>query len=164
MAGSFIGVYGAYGICNARRLRACLSTRLFAPMNRKGANGRGRELTVASLPRERTQARRLHCANQGALRKGLRRAPSACWQDGGWEKRARTSCRSGSETFRRSTTAGVQGIRPICEDGRILGTPVIRSQHASLSRANIRLEFDRRRPMVGPYRMKSFKMTGIEEV
>jgi hypothetical protein len=51
----------------------------------------------------------------------LRRAPSACWQDGGWEKKARTSCGSGSETIRRSTTATVQGIGPFCEDGRILG-------------------------------------------
>jgi len=35
-------------------------------------------------------------------------------------EKARTSCGSGRETVRRSTTATVQGISPFCEDGRIL--------------------------------------------
>ncbi len=90
-----------------------------------------------ALPGIRMQMRRLPGANQGARRERLRRAPSACWQDGGWRKGARTSCRSGSETVRRSTTASVQGIGPACEEARILCTTGITSQHDSLSRANI---------------------------
>lgn len=50
---------------------------------------------------------------------------------------ARTSCPSGSETIRRSTTAGVQGINPVCEDARILGGALIQSQHDLLSTTNI---------------------------
>jgi hypothetical protein len=43
-------------------------------------------------------------------------------------KRARTSCRSGSKPVRRSTTAGVQGISPACEDFWILGATQSGSQ------------------------------------
>ena len=44
-------------------------------------------------------------------------------------KGARTSCRSGSETtIRRTTTAGVQGISPIYQDGRIVSNQSAGSQ------------------------------------
>jgi hypothetical protein len=43
-------------------------------------------------------------------------------------EKARASCRSGSETIRRSTTATVQGISPFCYDGRILGSCAIGCQ------------------------------------
>jgi len=52
-------------------------------------------------------------------------------------KGARTSCRSGSETIRRSTTAGVQGTSPIYQEARILSTQSTGSQHARLRNAEL---------------------------
>lgn len=51
--------------------------------------------------------------------------------------RARASCRSGSETVRKSTTTEFQGAGPFCEDARILCVALNRSQLDSLSTANM---------------------------
>jgi len=101
------------------RLVRTSTTRVFIHASARAIESNRREQTQPrvdardTLPWGRAQSPRPHGASKGARRKGLRRAPSACWQDGGWKKRARTSCWSGSETVRRSTTAGVQGISPV---------------------------------------------------
>ena len=44
------------------------------------------------------------------------------------KKKARASCLSGGETDQGSTTNGVQGVSPICENRRILCTGRSESQ------------------------------------
>src|ERR1700722_5659770 len=59
---------------------------------------------------------------------------------------ARTSCLSGREKLRRSTTTTVQGISPVCYDARILGVRQMSSQPHLLSRAEIVLRRGYRHP------------------
>ena len=72
--------------------------------SRRNANGR-----ADALP----EWRKSRCTGRVAT------ARTVCLLAGRRRKEGRgTSCRSGSQTVRRSTTAGVQGISPIREDSR----------------------------------------------
>jgi hypothetical protein len=52
------------------------------------------------------------------------------------KKKARASCLSGDETLQGSTTTGVQGVSPICENRRILCTGRVESQPNILPQSN----------------------------
>ena len=100
----------------------------------EGANGRGRELTLATRCHTDVQDVRdarnrcVHMAlNEvhGVSCYGAHHLPAGKTVA---KRKAQASCRSGSETDRRSTTATVQGIGPFCYDGRILGSCAIECQ------------------------------------
>ncbi|ACQ95288.1 hypothetical protein GBP346_A0216 [Burkholderia pseudomallei MSHR346] len=71
-----------------------------------------------SARKRSAHAARIKGAREGVLRTAARTVCLIGWTAA--NERARTSCRSGEETARKSTTASVQGVCPICGDGRIL--------------------------------------------
>jgi hypothetical protein len=131
----------AWRLLDASCAKPCSAARVDPDVRAPPASGRRARTPLRATGSQRLRGRTCESSVRWARFKGarensLRRAPSACWQDGGWERRARASCRSGGErmrssirgSIRRSTTAGVQGVSPFREDGRILGTARITRQ------------------------------------
>jgi hypothetical protein len=91
-------------------------------MNRKGANERNRELTRHDAVQCGARNRCGHMTLievHGERRHGAHRVPPD--KTAAWKKRARTSCRSDSETVQKSTTSIVHGTCPLFDILEILG-------------------------------------------
>ncbi|EIP89655.1 hypothetical protein A33K_13236 [Burkholderia humptydooensis MSMB43] len=111
---------------HARRTRTrthTLDAAVMPSMRQRQANARREPAFAASAGWARENAalmrRESRVHGEAVLRTATRTVCLIGWTAANeW---ARTSCRSGGETARKSTTASVQGGCPICGDGGILG-------------------------------------------
>src|ERR1700731_841943 len=101
-----------------RSVRTCLFARQRSPPGSTGGERTHRESTLATGPMRtcqiagsirRYKVHRKYCYDAHRLPCGKTAA----------ERKARTSCLSGSETIRRSTTIAVQGISPFVITGEV---------------------------------------------